>query len=84
MLDDISEFNGAEASGEKSHTQFLVEKAGGVSCVDGRHLGLGLQDLMAIPRLFGKTEEGLERSRIRDHFHEGFFKGDYWLMLATT
>lgn len=82
-LDDILEFNKANSLEGRSHTRFLVEKSNRISCIDPKHVSLGLRDRMELFRLAGKTEKSLGRTRIREYFSESFFRGNYWLMLAT-
>ena len=82
-LDDILEFNEANPLEGRSHTRFLVEKSNRISRIDPKHVSLGLRDRMEMFRLAGKTEESLGRTRIREYFSESFFRGNYWLMLAT-
>lgn len=83
-LDDILESSEAKPVDKTPHTRFLVKKSDGISRVNARNFGLGIRDRINLSILTSKTEESLGRSRIRDHFSEGFFRSDYWLMLATT
>lgn len=83
-LDDIVEFFEVGTSDRTLCTRFLAGKSGGISCINTKQVSLGFRDRRDLSRLAGKTERSLERSRILDHFHESFFRSDYWLMIATT
>ncbi|EAW12880.1 oleate hydratase [Aspergillus clavatus NRRL 1] len=64
-------------------TRFLARKKNGLERVDGKRLNLGIKDRMDLFVLSSKTESALGRSRIREHFSDGFFRTNYWLTLAT-
>ena len=83
-LDDIQEFNEAHPVAKTPNTRLLVEKSNGISTVGPKHVGLGLRDRIDMFRFVAKTEKSLGRSRIREYFHESFFRSNYWLMFATT
>lgn len=83
-LDDILEFNEAHPVTRTPHTRLLVEKSNGISTVGPKHVSLGLRDRIDMFRFVGKAEKSLGRSRIREYFHESFFRSNYWLMFATT
>lgn len=83
-LDDIVELFDVGASNRTLCTRLLAEKSGEISCIKTKQVSLGFRDRRDLSRLSGKTEQALERSRILDHFHESFFRSDYWLIIATT
>lgn len=83
-LDDVLELYEVGPSDRTLYTRFLAERSGKISCTNTKQVSLGFRDRRDLSRLSGKTEQSLERSRILDHFHESFFRSDYWLMIATT
>ncbi|KAF7155548.1 hypothetical protein CNMCM6106_004694 [Aspergillus hiratsukae] len=83
VWDDIQEYFQEHVPKEASRTRFLARRKNGLERIDGRRLHLGLKDRMDLFRLSAKTESALGRSRIREHFSEGFFRTNYWLVLAT-
>ncbi|RHZ55484.1 hypothetical protein CDV55_104871 [Aspergillus turcosus] len=83
LWDDIQEYFEEHVPKEASRTRFLARRKNGLERIDGRRLHLGLKDRMDLFRLSSKTESALGRSRIQEHFSEGFFRTNYWLVLAT-
>lgn len=88
LVDDILESSGM-GTGTRAvkglpRTRFLVEKGNGISCVGPKHVSLGLRDHVDMFRFAAKSERSLGRSTVQDHFHNGFFRSNYWLVLATT
>ncbi|GAB1198426.1 hypothetical protein APSETT444_007745 [Aspergillus pseudonomiae] len=82
-LDDIVEF-GSHALNGTSHTRLLTRRSHGLGRIDPRKINLGLRDRIELFVMVSKNEKALARTRIKDHFSGGFFKSNYWLMLATT
>ncbi|KAF4202959.1 hypothetical protein CNMCM8927_009400 [Aspergillus lentulus] len=83
VWDDIREYFEEHVSKQASRTRFLVRRKNGLERIEGRRLHLGIKDRMDLFRLSSKTESALGRSRVRDHFSEGFFRTEYWLVLST-
>ncbi|KAE8353404.1 oleate hydratase [Aspergillus coremiiformis] len=83
-LDDILEYGGTHILNRTSHTRLLARRSHDLIPIDPRKIGLGLRDRIDLFMLTSKTEKTLGRTRIKDYFNEGFFKSNYWLMLATT
>ncbi|KAF4241549.1 hypothetical protein CNMCM6805_003823 [Aspergillus fumigatiaffinis] len=83
VWDDIREYFEEHVSKQASRTRFLARRKNGLERIEGRRLHLGIKDRMDLFRLSSKTESALGRSRIRDHFSEGFFRTEYWLVLST-
>ncbi|GFF51662.1 oleate hydratase [Aspergillus udagawae] len=83
VWDDIREYFQEHVPKRASRTRFLARRKNGLQRIEGRRLHLGLKDRMDLFRLSSKAESALGRSRIRDHFSEGFFRTEYWLALAT-
>ncbi|KAE8404993.1 67 kDa myosin-cross-reactive antigen family protein [Aspergillus pseudonomiae] len=82
-LDDIVEFESHALNGT-SHTRLLTRRSHGLGRIDPRKINLGLRDRIELFVMVSKNEKALARTRIKDHFSGGFFKSNYWLMLATT
>lgn len=83
-LEDILEFNKEHPMKEVSHARFLSHKSYGLCRTEPKKVNLGLRDRVDLFMLTAKTEKSLGRTRIDEYFNETFFKGNYWLMLATT
>ncbi|KAJ5980014.1 hypothetical protein N7481_007312, partial [Penicillium waksmanii] len=83
-LDDIREFNSTRPPHKCPNTRFLSRKPSGLLRNSSKQVRIGLRDRISLYRLSSKTEKGLGRSRIQDHFYSSFFQSSYWLILATT
>jgi oleate hydratase len=83
-LNDILELGGIHDINKGSHTRLLTGKSHNLGRIDPRKVSLGLRDRVDLFILASKSEKALGRTRIRDYFSEGFFKSNYWLILATT
>jgi oleate hydratase len=83
VWDDIREYFEEHVSKQASRTRFLARRKNELERIEGRRLHLGIKDRMDLFRLSSKAESALGRSRIRDHFSEGFFRTEYWLVLST-
>jgi oleate hydratase len=83
VWEDILEYFEENIPKQESRTVFLARKKNRLEQIEGRRPNLGLKDRIDLFILSLKTESALGRSRIRDHFPEGFFRTNYWLMLAT-
>lgn len=68
---------------QESRIRFLARKNNRIEHIEGKRHNLRFRDRMSLFMLSLKTERALGRSQIRDHFPEGFFRTNYWLMLAT-
>ncbi|GIJ85927.1 hypothetical protein Asppvi_004798 [Aspergillus pseudoviridinutans] len=83
VWDDIQEYFEEHVPKRAPRTRFLARRKNGLQRIEGRRLHLGIKDRMDLFRLSSRAESALGRSRIREHFSEGFFRTDYWLVLAT-
>ncbi|KAJ5294686.1 hypothetical protein PENANT_c014G03716 [Penicillium antarcticum] len=83
-LDDICEFRRSRPPHKSPNTRILSRKTSGLARISPNQMGVGLRDRIALYMLSSKTEKGLGRSRIQDHFHSSFFRSSHWLTLATT
>ncbi|RHZ63630.1 oleate hydratase [Aspergillus thermomutatus] len=83
VWDDIQEYFEENVPKQASRTRFLARRKTGLERIEGRRFHLGIKDRMNLFLLSSKTESALGRSHIREHFSVGFFRTNYWLMLAT-
>lgn len=83
VWDDIREYFEEHVSKKASRTRFLARQKNGLERIGRRRLHLGVKDRMDLFRLSSRAEDGLGRSRIQDHFSEGFFRTEYWLVPST-
>ncbi|EAW17797.1 oleate hydratase [Aspergillus fischeri NRRL 181] len=83
VWDDIRQYFEEHVSKQASRTRFLARRKNGLERIGRRRLHLGVKDRMDLFRLSSKAEDALGRSRIQDHFSEGFFRTEYWLVLST-
>lgn len=82
VRDEIREF-AASLEIQPPRTRFLARKSKGIVRVDAKKMALGLRDRIDLFTLASKSEKALGRARICDFFNEGFFRSEYWLLLAT-
>lgn len=84
VLDDLKEFYENDVPKDVSRTRFLTRKPHGLGRIDANRARLGLRDRFSVFKLCSRSEKALGRSRISDHFRDGFFKTTYWLTMAST